>query len=438
MSYTFKQLNATSKDYKDRVCKLHECRAYASGNIDQFSEDLLPMRIGEDRGIYNKRISMFTFTPLISTSLSNLIDRFAQGQVVVSNCGSLLLESGMRQDEGKFLASMLNTALIDSKVGLLTVATGENKKFSISNRVVLDDNVLAYSPEDNSYKLRFITTHIDLMSGEESFNYEWIIIKGTTLSIYNAYRVKKGEDPGDETLLTPTTVLVNLLPVHIHWLHIPSNKSVVALCLPKQKEHIRIENSRATAAYAAGYIQRVFTPVETPDAALGPLLSQRPDTGNEHVMIADKFEFVEMKGSSLYAQGLVLEDIRRAIKHMVALSGLSWTEAPTQTSGVSKDIENESIEASLVAYGNLVIKFWQSVLTEYALLFGECIPEVSGYDDFSMETSGNALSVLERAVSLSAYIAPTAIKQASLVASKAISEGGRQSLMSRIEEEIDV
>lgn len=438
MSYTFKQLNSTSSDYKDRVCKLQECRDYASGNIEQYSEDLLPMRIGEDRGIYNKRISMFTYTPLISTSLSNLVDRFAQGQVVVSNCGSLILESGIRQDEGKFLSNMLTTALIDSRVGLMTIATGEGKSYTISNRVVLDDNVLVYSPESNSYKLRFITKCVDLMSGAESFNYEWIIVEGTSVSIYQAYKVEKGKEPSDEILLQPASVVSNLLPVTIHWLHIPSNKSVVSLCLPKQKEHIRIENSRATAAYAAGYIQRVVTPVETPDAALGPLLSQRPDTGNEHVIVADRFEFAEMKGSSLYSQGLVLEDIRRAIKHMVALSGLSWTEAPTQTSGVSKDIENESIESSLVAYGNLVIKFWQSILTEYAVLFGECIPEVSGYDDFSMETSGNALSVLERAVSLSAYIAPTALKQASLVASKAISEGGRQSLMSRIEEEIDV
>jgi hypothetical protein len=375
---------------------------------------------------YGARLNMFTATPLIASALHDVMNKFAQGQLVVYGCDDLPL----RTNEDAQLTEALRHSLIDgSRYALL--------RPDLTLRWLGPEHVIKQTAE--GAKLRWDMTADELNEETKDIIRTWVLVYDDRYETYQAtvrlnhkgtITVCNGVSRNvQDVVLEPQVTEHSFGRVPLFCLN---NRSIVDFVMAKQEEFIRVENNRQMAGYTSGYVQRVVKPLGNVEDIAMAANSGYAQSSNETIMMAERFEFVESPGNAIANQTLLLEDIRETIKHLVNLSGLTWSK-PVQASGASKQFEVMGLDASLTALGRSLTEFWQEVLRTAAQ---DELVDVSGYDDFSFDTIDSLLDILAKAKTLADDLAPTALTQLRLKTSKALAEGCSLSISNTIEAEI--
>ena len=425
-----RDLEATDQCDIDHLLKL---RAYSQGKFESYKYKLLPAKPGEHAEDYSARLNMFVYTPVIASALDDLMNKFAQGQLKVYSQTPTVQVLPARIDEESQLRHALRNALTD---GCYYAMIRPDRSLRWLSR----ESVIKQTA--TGAKLRWDTQYTSLGESQPTVYRTWTLVYADRYEYVTAeVRLSpKGKitalDIGNGMVTNGLADLDLPMTVVPHSFgRVPlfklSTGSIAELAMTQQEQYIRVENSRQMAGYTSGYVQRVFTPLNDGSNA-GVEVDLGIKTGNEYTLTGQNFQFVESPGTAVANQTKLLEDIRLTIKQLVNISGLSWT-GPIQASGVSKGYEVESLEASLTAYGLKVTQFWQEILRT---LDPSAQYDCSGYDDFSFDTADNALDLLAKAIAVEEQLAPTAMQQLRLQASKTIAEGCSLSISKDIEAEV--
>lgn len=447
MNLTIAQLEGTTKENLANIEFYQYLSALVKGGREvlPYVKKLVPRRFKEETIPYKMRLQQFIYTNVLSSSLDEIVNKFTQSTVVVEGAIPLLKDIRQHiyeeQDEIGLLCQMLRHLLTWSDLYVLVDVKGTLDSDSLQDQLesgvipVLDiicpTSVLVYQ-EGKYCKIREIEEVVGL-DGELQTNFVWTIFTPDT-----AYRYSYTGDAQnlpDELVIVPTEILHNQgrLPIFKFCLE---KSSLIENIYSLQEKYTLIENGLYAAAYAANTIQKVFTPVKTDASTIESDDDVR--AGNEYILKAEKFEFVEIKGDSLKTQAGLLDIIKHNIKHLACLSGLSFTDKPvSNTSGYSKELEFAHQEASLAAYGKVICGIYQKLLNHIQGLYGERpTVNVGGLDNFSLATTTSLLDELTKAVALKEELSPMALTKLRTQASLSMASGSSNEDLAKITQEL--
>jgi len=161
----------------------------------------------------------------------------------------------------------------------------------------------------------------------------------------------------------------------------------------KQKQHFIIESAWTESGALSGIVQRVFTPAPPPPANDYRVSYEQPSadnlkTDNAHVLIGQKFEFVESTGAAITNQEAMLDKIEQQIRAIACLSFASSSpnKGTVEQSGESKKVDRDLIENTMKTHGYSVKKLSQQLLDMMATLRGTEPPTATGLDRFDVSS----------------------------------------------------
>jgi hypothetical protein len=447
MNLTISQLEGTTKENLENIEFYQYLTSLVKGgrDVDKYKKQLVPRRFKEELTPYKLRLDQFIYTNVISSAIDEIVNKFSQATLVVDEATPILETVRQHiyeeQDEIGLLCQILRNLLVWPKLFILVDIKGQLDSDSLEDQLengyvpVLDiicpTSVLVYQ-EGKYCKIREMEEVVGI-DGEVTTNFVW--------TIYTPNEAYRYEYTGDFDTLPTELVLV---PKVIY--HNQGRLPVFEFCLEKsslvenlykmQEKYTLIENGLFAAAYASNTIQKVYTPVKTDASTIESDDDIR--AGNEYILKAEKFEFVEIKGDSLKVQAEILDNLKQNIKHIACLSGLSFTNKPaSNASGYSKEMEFEHQESSLAAYGKVICGIYQTLLNHIQGLYGEPqVVNISGLDNFSLATTTSILADLKEAVALKDELSPTALAALRTKASLSLAEGSSNEIIAKITSEI--
>ncbi len=185
----------------------------------------------------------------------------------------------------------------------------------------------------------------------------------------------------------------------------------------KAIEHLNVENTWVDTATAAGYVQRLFTPVDPPEEKTSRVDQDPPQifSDNAHILVGKGFSFNEIQGTSIEKISAALDKISREVRDIICVGGASVTKDALQQSGVSKSMDFVNEEQTLVSYGKLLAGFYQDILQQVAIAIGMTPAEqrslsVTGLDSFSLDTFEGVLANAKELQALEYLISPKALE----------------------------
>jgi hypothetical protein len=187
----------------------------------------------------------------------------------------------------------------------------------------------------------------------------------------------------------------------------------------KQVQHLQVESAWTDTAYLAGTIQRVFTPLPpTPMAdervpmAVPNYQKELEQVGNNHILVASNYQFVESTGGAIGNQQSVLDKIESQIKEIAALHFASASTSVLNQSGSSKAVDMSLLDDTLQNYGVILLAIYNQVLEKVEYLTGGTSSEAGGLTEFSDLKLETVVSLLQ---TLGALPVPPAPQIATLI-----------------------
>lgn len=169
-------------------------------------------------------------------------------------------------------------------------------------------------------------------------------------------------------------------------------------CYAKQLQHTLIESGWTESGALAGLLIRLFTPpaprpAEDTRFAYEEPTSENVIADNSHILIGQKFEFVESSGNAIQNLTLQLDKIESQINAMVALDtgNVEPGKNISNQSGAAKEIDKGLQKKACETYGAVLIDHYQQGLTIAAELKAIEPPTASGLDKFETQNLDKAL-----------------------------------------------
>lgn len=391
----------------------------------------------EDDHVFHFRLKMFTYDPILSENINKMLTRMSASQYVVEG----ITKRGEKDELwNSFRKNMDNCGMTEPDF-----IEGVFEKLLKYRKVY---GVLDYAKEDSKvpFLALFDPRHV-IHYGESGGNIEWVKIRQvvheyspvgeneiyllwTIIDSEKVVRYRadldfdldgdlkyigeeinlKIEQAGIEKQLQVTAYKES--EVEHDWGRTPVVKCelkeglwVTSLVCHLMKEHIRVHNNIATTAMLAGQIQRLFTPIQEGADSTVDIDEAKLQTGNEHILIGQNFQFSETQGSAIKTVGDYLSKIENRVKDLLFSSGISSGQVqPSQESGVAKSLDFVAQEQALQSYGQTIVKFYREILRMVALAIDPDQSEmvnVNGLNEFILDSLDNKVERVQKIANLS-------------------------------------
>jgi hypothetical protein len=399
---------------------------------DKKREYIVP-RPGEDREIYELRLRKFVYTPLLGSIIKDYTTKLVSAPLHVEGAKGDWWDKFRQKVDGKNETEkgLLNKLFMQ----LLCFGTSyifvdkPTSEYDFLNRA--QEEIIGNSPWVN------ILSPFSVINWSENKNgdLEWAIIRYSRIKslplekpivenewvIVDRYKIVRYFIDTETTIATKISEVehgLGKLPVLKYKLSdelYTGNQAYL-----KALQYLQIENAWTDTATIAGYVQRVFTPLDQqPDDDFNNTYTSTDEyvesikSGNSHILVGKSFEFNEINGGSLKTiSESVLDAIETQIKNIVSLGNVSANKGILQQSGVSKGYDYSQIADSMRAYGQILVAAWQEVLQ----LVGESysMPEwdkisVSGFDSFEVDALDDLLNKSEAIDKIADFLGDTAL-----------------------------
>jgi hypothetical protein len=418
----------------------------------------LPKKPNEDKELYELRVAKLAYTPLMSSIVSRYLSKMSSG--VVKFDGSVPGEIELfrmsnqkpgdrKRDEKGLLGEIFLHVLKYGSVWLeVSTPTSSLPASLYEEQMMVADGyspyvcfleplaVINWSEPGSEDKW-----HITRKWLTENRPFEqpktilcWTLYTTNEIVEYRAEvkAVQEHDDMGNKCT-TVTHVLVGT-----EWLSVRDERAVVPvysvvetngyynyvhvcvddgwLCkqlFSKQIQHLQVESAWTDTAYLAGTIQRVFTPLppapmadERVPMAVPDYQKELAQVGNNHILVASNYQFVESTGGAIGNQQSVLDKIESQIKEIAALHFASTSTSVLNQSGSSKAVDMSLLDDALQNYGVILLAIYNQVLEKVEYLTGGTSSEAGGLDDFSDLKLDTVVSLLQTLGSLPVVPAP--------------------------------
>ena len=470
-SLTYKQLMSHAADYPEREKFLFDIDTLYKGgrHMEARKQDFLQKRLDEDADIYEIRLNRFVYTNIFSSILTRVLSRFSTGEVFLSGISDSYLDAWARFRESTdghgcnergLTAELLKHLLLykDCHIQVdkpMSIAQPLNR--AQEQAMGLESaNTIIYSPYEllarGEYWYKFLVIEeVCQPFGDSIHKATWRFIDEFQIAEYSeivelkdgkiVYFIRAGKKvPVVETLSIPIS------SVNEHGF---STTPVVSVCLPyenyaggqiymKLKQHLSIENALTDTAVSAGYVQRVFKPLQTSADAYSVVNEDEIKSDNAHMLKAESFSFEEISGSSIQTNSDLLEKIEGQVERLLCITGGAVSHGALVQSGASKAMDQDDIKTLMISYGRTITSFYQDILQLVAEAIGDVQAKVNvtGLDSFDL---GSLDDDIERAISLQPIIqniAPIALRNLYVRVSQGLSSNSSAEELELIESQI--
>jgi hypothetical protein len=444
MKLTIKELVGTSLDYAEEIEEYNLIKSLYKGDVDCYKTMLVPKRLEEKAIPYKQRLSQFVYTGIMAAAINEILTKFIQGNINVMGSTDVLtkVRGLIHKNSGEimFLQKLLKHILLYEDVYVLITFSGEyvdgleaqiNSGYIPNLQIINRPQVLIYE-EAEFAKIQTLKCKTSI-SGDVRYVYNWFVITNKVIEKFT-YECNKEISKADWSISIEGEIIEHNLGCMPLFKFCSPRESLAEQLLPKQKQYTLIENGLNAAAYAANMIQKVYTPAaEDISVPINDV-----NVGNEYLLKASKFEFAEIKGTSLEVQMKLLDRIENDVKHIAALSGLSFNKGNNISSGYSKSFENKNLEASLEGWGKVVINIYTKLLNIISCNIYGSKTEVSiiGLDNFSQEAPEDLIKLLTDASKVKDELAPSAYKQLTKRVSESLIESATPEILEKINLEL--
>lgn len=437
----------------------------------------LPIRPGEDQDIYRLRIKKFTYTPVMTTAIREFVAKLVSSSLHISGAtGSFWGEfrtslDGAGQDELDLLTEVFTTLLYYGKCYLAVDSTvPATLPRSLAEDTQVKPFLRVYSPLDvlNEGKDWYLTrtvTYNNSPTEDATAISRWTYFTPEEIAVYET-EVQLGYGEVGETLVAraksggrwyqvatrsatvekhPDSVVHNLGECPMVCLELPSELWVAHTVMSKQLQYIRIESSWDNAGDIAGTVQRVFTPTPPSPVDDPSKLYVEPDysqlqSSNAHILIGNKFAFVESTGGAITNLTSQLETIKTQINDLVSMGYKTSSDSgrANNQSGVSKQTDMTLLEDSMRSFGKKVANLYERALKLVSRWAGlnEDI-SVQGLDTYSVNSLEEVVTTTVSLQPLLPQLPPTVAKLWFAKLSSLMTGTVSQEDQAKIEEELE-
>lgn len=351
--------------------------------------EYLKRRPGEEAELYNLRLEKFTYTPVLGNAIRETVSRMATSTLHVSGLPGndsfwkafREATDGDKRNEFDLLLKIFRELLQYKSVFVFvdkpsSPVRPRNRREELA--LGLNPYVVLYRPQEVTnwqpgkwVKIRQIEEVADPF-GQNQTIATWTFIDDQSVARYSS-PVKLAADGSIKEVLQPPnaenepTVPLDGEPVVHGYGRLP----VIRYELPdelwtanqaylKALQHLNIENAWTDTAMMAGYVQRLFQPLDpVPDGDIHTTYEDDERSSivsdNAHILVGKQFKFNEIQGSCLETLSEhVLKEIVQQIRGIISLGGLSGTKGALEQSGLSKSFDYAQFNDSLKGYGKSV------------------------------------------------------------------------------------
>jgi len=468
---TYKQLNSRAADYSERE-KFHfdVDTLYKGGrHMEARKSDFLNKRLDEDAEIYKIRLDRFVYTNIFASVLTRILSRFSTGEIFLSGISDSYSEAwakfrestdGQGCDEHELIAALLKHLLLYQECHVqidkpLSDAQPLNR--AQEQAMGLDSAVaIIYSPYellargDDWYKF-LVIEEVSQPFGDSVHRATWRFVDADAIAEYQ--EIVELKDGKIVALLTtgkrvPVADALSI-PIASYRLHGFTDIPVVSRALPdekyaagqiylKLKQHLAVENALTDTAVSAGYVQRVFKPLQSKDDHYNVVDESELKSDNAHLLKAESFKFEEISGSSIQTNSDLLEKIEGQVERLLCITGGAVSQGALVQSGASKAMDQDDLKTLMIAYGRLVSAFYQDIMQRVGEAIGDSQAEVqiAGLDSFDLGSLGDDIEQAIALIPIQEKVAPTALRNLYVRISQQLSSNGTAAELELIESQI--
>lgn len=441
----------------------------------------LKKRPGEEEAIYKLRLEKFVYTNILGDCLNEVTNKISSASLNIEGVlgdGVDALEEkfwrrfrnatdGIKRSERDLIGRILLTALkfrtcwvqLDRKGHSPRNRLEEEQSNDLPYLVLLTPfEVINWAETDGKLqwvKYRQITSQPNLF-GEPQQVATWTIVTADEVVRY-ASAVTFGRDgslnvvgqKGQKRRSVPLVGRVSHgypVGLPIFRIQLPNERWVANQAYLKALQYLQIENNLTDAANIAGYVQRVFQPLQMQEDATSTFdVEEQADvqsirSSNATVLVGQGFQFSEVSGSAIRTlRSDVLDPIKQEIKAIVGLGNVTASPEATQQSGVSKGYDYGSFNDSMRYFGEFLVAAYQDLLQAVAVAAGFDPQKISvtGLDTFDMDALGTLLEQTQSLLPLFAMIPASAVKMWLLKVVGQMFRSASPAQLKRFEAEID-
>lgn len=418
-------------------------------------EYYLPKSVDEDDELYSKRLSKFTYTPVMANAIREFVAKLASSPIHLSDGSEEPFWQYFRshtdgndnhssRDESELLLQLFSSILY---FGRLYISVELPKLSSIPRtKAEVPANYIPYALvheplavinwgegwfvtrylyvdsepfQEPVNKVRYTLYQYDKVSSVElecktstrlhqglyRTEITEVLISGTWHPVGNSITPTRAPAPNvmlGGILQPPQGVMVDLEEYNI-----PGVRPITARLKDeewagkavylKQKAHTLIENSWIEAGSIAGVVQRVYTPLDPPPVDDPRYTYQQPDyselskSGNKHILVGKSYQFVEAQGSAVSTLEKQLSTLESQIRSLVSMRFASSDTSVLSQSGVSKQVDMVLLNDAMKAYGKVILGVYNDILTTIAEVAKQPPVTASGLNNYSISTLADML-----------------------------------------------
>jgi len=219
---------------------------------------------------------------------------------------------------------------------------------------------------------------------------------------------------------------------------LPDEKYAAGQIYLKLKQHLAVENALTDTAVSAGYVQRVFKPLQSKDDHYNVVDESELKSDNAHLLKAESFKFEEISGSSIQTNSDLLEKIEGQVERLLCITGGAVSQGALVQSGASKAMDQDDLKTLMIAYGRLVSAFYQDIMQRVGEAIGDSQAEVqiAGLDSFDLGSLGDDIEQAIALIPIQEKVAPTALRNLYVRISQQLSSNGTAAELELIESQI--
>jgi hypothetical protein len=416
---TYQQLLAKSSEWTSNQGLFQNLTDFELGlpAIESRLVHYLEKKPSETSAQYQRRLGLFSYTPVLLTEIRELVDR--------------LLSAGLHDDldtpwspdfrintdgKGRRILDHHDTSLTKALMfgGCFWGLLPPDRLADSLAEDTMAPRILVYSPRDviRSGPGWFVTLENlekPMVLGDP-VKFERVTIWGPlSTDIYDIY-----PDSNRDNLVPSYQVNHGLGSSCLVPFRVPAKQAVGPLCISKQIQHVRFENQYNQAADTAGQTQRIYTPQvipgDDPRVNVDTTDYSDYDFSGTDVLVGGGFAYVESEGKALDSLSQALDKVEHQIKAIVSKAFASDSPNGTVESGLSKTLDQVGLNESLKAYGLRYAESWEQTLSLLdRLMGGPGAIAVTGMSDYSCDSLDELIDKTIKLLPLSSHLSPDAL-----------------------------
>ena len=467
----YKQLMSSAADYSEREKFHFDVQTLYKGgrHIEARKADFLQKRLDEDAEVYKIRLERFVYTNIFASVLTRILSRFSTGEIFLSGISDSYADAWARFrestdghgcDEHELVAELLKHLLLYQDCHIqIDKPLSESQPLNRAQEEAMgldSATTIIYSPYellargDDWYKF-LVIEEVSQPFGEPLHKATWRFIDDEAIAEYTEIvELKDGKIVALLTTGQRVPVVDALsIPISSYRLHGFTGIPVVSRALPdekyaagqiylKLKQHLAIENSLTDTAVSAGYVQRVFKPLQSNEDHYNLVAEDELKSDNAHMLKAESFKFEELTGSSIQTNSDLLEKIEGQVERLLCITGGAVSQGALVQSGASKAMDQDDLKTLMIAYGRTISSFYQDIMSLVAEAIGDTQAEVSvaGLDSFDLGSLGDDVEQALALIPIQENVAPTAMRNLYVRISQQLSSNGTAAELELIESQI--